>query len=95
MAIVGLCARNEALELDRAGALVRGYQRMRKLEDSEKDSLKNLAVCAAAATSTWRLWKYRIESPSNEMANEHLKMVRLAEWIKKVKPGFFQAEVFG
>ena len=81
MAIVGSCHPEGAIDLGGAGALVGGYQEVRELERREVDALQVGTEWAAVTTSCWRYWKFRIETPSQEKADRHSKMSRIADRI--------------
>ena len=95
MGMVGLCSKNSALELDKARALVEGYQTVRELEESEKESLQYFAEYAATAVSGWRFWKYHFDTPSPVLADSHLWMKHLAEEIRGIPKTEFIKAIFG
>jgi homoserine kinase type II len=94
MGILGLCAEGLTVSLDRARALVTGYQQVRMLEEREKETLQLFVEYAAIATSYWRFWKYHIHSPIPEKADKHWQMVRLAEGVSAIPEASFLAAVF-
>jgi len=79
MAIVGLCTEETEIVIEKAKALVKGYQEIRLLEELEIDCLQIFIEWAAVLTSTWRFWKYNINMPDIENASKHLQMVNIAE----------------
>ncbi len=94
MGVVGLCKEGDTLSLDKAGALVAGYQRARKLERREKRALQLFVEYAATATSYWRFWKYHLQTPLPKKAGKHWQMVRRAERIRSIPSTKFMAAVF-
>lgn len=94
MAIVGLCMEDTRVRLDKVQAFVHGYQQSRKLEEREKESLQIFAEYAAIATSSWRYWKYNIDTPIAEKAKKHWQMVRIANEISVFSKEVFFETVF-
>ncbi len=92
--IVGLCAEGSAIALDKARALVQGYQSVRMLEKREKEALQGFVDYAATATSSWRFWKYNIDTPIAEKANKHCEMVRLADAVSAIPKARFLEAIF-
>ena len=95
MGILGLCAENTTVMLEKARALVKGYQQIRMLEKREKDTLLLLVEYAAIATSCWRFWKYHIHTPLVAKADEHRQMMHLAEDVATIPKARFGEVVFG
>ena len=92
MAILGLCTEEDTIALEKARALVAGYQQIRRLEESEKETLQLFVEYAAIATSYWRFWKYHIDKPMAEKADKHRQMMRLAKGVNAIpKTRFLQA----
>jgi len=94
MGIVGLCIRESVVALDKVRALVAGYQRIRQLEEKEKETLQLFSEYAAAIVSCWRYWKYNIDTPIAKKARKHWPMVRIAEKISDIPPARFLEAVF-
>jgi homoserine kinase type II len=94
MALVGLCREGPTIALEKARALVSGYQQVRKLAETEKDALQLFAEYAAAGTAYWRFWRYQVHTPSLERADRHKEMVRLAKEIAAIPAARFRGEVF-
>jgi homoserine kinase type II len=89
MGIVGLCSSESVLALDKVRALVAGYQRIRQLEEKEKETLQLFSEYAATLVSCWRYWKYNIDTPIAKKASKYLPMVRIAERIGDIPPASF------
>jgi homoserine kinase type II len=94
MAILGLCAQGTTFALNKARALLTGYQQVRQLEAAEKATLQLFVEYAAIATSFWRFWKFRIHLPTEEKADHYMTMVNLAEAVRNIPEAEFQAAVF-
>jgi homoserine kinase type II len=94
MGIVGLCIRESVVALDKVRALVAGYQRIRQLEEKEKETLQLFSEYAAAIVSCWRYWKYNVDTPIAKKARTHLPMLRLAERISDIPPTRFLDAIF-
>ncbi|MCP4536864.1 MAG: homoserine kinase [Chloroflexi bacterium] len=95
MAIIGLCGEESTITLDKARALVHGYQQVRILEKREKETLQLLTEYAATAVSCWRFWKYYIYAVITENADKHQQMMRLAKEIGDIPRARFLDAVFG
>jgi homoserine kinase type II len=94
MGIVGLCRKGPAVVLEKARALVKGYEQIRVLEEGEKRALQLFVEYAAAAVSCWRYWKYHVDAPRVEKADKHLQMVRAAEGVRGIPKARFLEAVF-
>jgi homoserine kinase type II len=93
MGILGLCSEGTIVSLDKARALVTGYQQVRTLKESEKETLQLFVEYAAIATSYWRFWKYHIHSPTLEKADKHWQMAQIAEGVNAIPKTRFMAIV--
>lgn len=94
MGVLGLCVESTTVTLDKAHALVNGYQQVRKLEQTEKETLQLFVQYAAAATSCWRFWKYHIDTPCADNANKHWQMMQIAKDISNISKTEFLEAVF-
>ncbi len=95
MGIVGMCGVGTGVVLEKARALVSGYEQVRELEAREKRALQMFVEYAAATVSCWRYWKYHIDEPREENADKHRQMVQVAEEIMCVPKAKFSEVVFG
>jgi homoserine kinase type II len=95
MGIVGLCRVGGRAILEKARALVQGYEQVRVLEDKEKRVLQMCVAYAAATVSCWRYWKYHIAEPDETRAAKYRQMVQVAKRIQGIPQGEFSAVVFG
>ncbi|NQZ06937.1 MAG: homoserine kinase [Algicola sp.] len=94
MAILGTCVNDITVDLDKARALVNGYQQVRPLASVEKESLQLFVRYAAVATSYWRFNKYNIEEPSEDKAAHHWQMVQIAKGVSDISKNQFFDAVF-
>lgn len=95
MAIVGICTEDSKIDISKSNALVNGYQTVRPLEEIDKESLKIFIEWAAILTSTWRFWKYNIDTPGTESSNRYVQMVDIAKNTNSISnTGFYEA-MFG
>lgn len=94
MGILGLCQLDGKIDLGRACHVLNGYQQIRTLEESEKQSIQFFIEYAAAATSCWRFWKYNIHSPSPHLKNKHVEMMQVAQQITNLSKSSFQKTLF-
>lgn len=79
MGIVGMCVEQTSVNMNKVHALVTGYQQVRVLEEREMDILQLFVEYAAIATSSWRYWKYNIDTPIPEKADCHWQMANIAK----------------
>ena len=92
MGILGTCVNDIMVDLDKARALVSGYEEVRPLTKIEKESLQLFVRYAAVATSYWRFNKYNIEEPNKDRASHHLQMMQIAKVVGEIsKTHFFDA----
>jgi len=94
MAAVGLCSNNSKVSLTKVRSLVNGYQIIRELEEQEKKVLQLFVEYAAIATSSWRFWKYNIETPIAEKSDIHYEMVNIAKDVRGIQEAEFIRAVF-
>lgn len=94
MAIVGSCAEGTTVDLDKARALVNGYQQVRQLEQMEKETLQLFVQYSATATSYWRFWKYNIDAPSVANEKKHWEMVKISNWVSDLSKVTFSKMLF-
>lgn len=94
MGILGCCIKSNTIDLDKARAFVRGYQRERPLADQEKENLQLFIQYAAVALSYWRFNKYNIKEPNESVASQHWEMVEVAKNISEVSDMHFLNSIF-
>jgi Ser/Thr protein kinase RdoA (MazF antagonist) len=90
MALVGLCSPRGAPDKDAAQALLRGYDSARSRSPAERAALGAEYRRAALACGLWRLWQYRVNSPSEERCDAHRAMLDLADRIEGLPGDYFQ-----
>jgi homoserine kinase type II len=95
MGILGLCVNGTILNIEKARVLIEGYQRIRILEEKERVSLQLFVEYAAIATSSWRFWKYHIDTPTPEKADMHRQMVQIVNKVNSIPKVDFLGAVFG
>lgn len=94
MAAVGLCTEDTQLRLTKVHSLVEGYQNIRVLEVKEKEVLQLFVEYAAISTSSWRFWKYNIDTPISEKSGKHYEMVDIAKNAGGIPKAKFTNTVF-
>ena len=94
MGVVGLCREGLGIELPKVRSLVKGYQQIRALEDKEKEALQLFIEYAAIATSSWRFWKYNIDTPITSLSEKHWEMVKISKAARTIPKGEFMTAVF-
>ena len=95
MALLGLCENNLKIDLKKARSFLKGYQKIRKLEAQEKESLKLFVEYAAIATSSWRFWKYNIDTLIAEKAETHMELAEIANNVNAIPNRIFMDRIFG
>ena len=92
MGIVGSCTEGSRIDLNKARSLVMGYQQVKVLEKQEMENLQLFVEYAAIATSSYRFWKFNIDTPIAEKADCHWEMVSIAKGVNAIpKAKFFDA----
>ena len=94
MGIVGLCANDINVSLSKARSLLKGYQHVRLLDESEQEALQLFVEYAATATSFWRYWKYNFHTPVAEKGTTHWQMVRMADKLAAISKTKFREAIF-
>jgi homoserine kinase type II len=94
MAVVGLCTEKSKIDLSKVRSLVKGYQEIRMLENDERETLQMFIAYAATATSSWRFWKYNIDTPIAELTEKHWEMVKISKVARAIPNKKFMDAVF-
>jgi len=94
MAIAGACRDRQGISFEKAGRLIRGYEKETTLQSIERESLKAFAVYAAVATSFWRFRQYHLLRPEPQFYDQHVEMQTLADTISEYPDSSF-TELFG
>ena len=94
MGIVGLCGVRTGVVLEKARALVSGYEQARELDAREKRALQIFVEYSASTVSCCRYWIYHIDEPREENADKHRQMAQVAEEIRCVPKAKFSEVVF-
>ncbi len=75
MAFVGFGWHDGVPMSERWGALMTGYESVRPLKESEKESLPALHRYATLSIAAWRYWKHVMSEPDTELSERYLEMV--------------------
>ena len=94
MAVVGFCTEGSKIILPNVRSLVKGYQTIRMLEGAEKEILLLFVEYAAIATSSWRFWKYNIDTPIAELLKKHWEMVNISKAASAIPGEKFYNTIF-
>jgi len=94
MVIVGACRDRQGICFEKARRFIRGYDNNVTLQSVERETLKALAVYAAAATSFWRFRQYHVRRPEPQFYDKHVEMQTLADTISEYPNSSF-TELFG
>ena len=94
MAVVGLCTEGSKIILPNVRSLVKGYHTIRMLEGAEKEILQLFVEYAAIATSSWRFWKYNIDTPIAELSQKYWEMVNISKAASAIPDEKFMNVVF-
>lgn len=94
MSAIGCCSSGGSFSLERAAALVKGYQSVRQLEPDERRSLQAHAAYAAAATAFWRYRQYHVRNPEPGMENHYQAMAALTDQVSAIDPERFVRLIF-
>ncbi|MCK5222230.1 MAG: hypothetical protein KAR14_11670, partial [Candidatus Aminicenantes bacterium] len=80
--------------LPKVRALVKGYQMIRMLENAEREILQLFVEYAALATSSWRFWKYNIDTPITELSQRYIEMANIAKAAGAISNEKFMKEIY-
>lgn len=94
MAVVGMCIEGSEIILPKVRALVRGYQMIRMLENAEREILQLFVEYAALATSSWRFWKYNIDTPITELSQRYIEMANISKAAGAISNEKFMKEIY-
>lgn len=94
MTIVGICTDGKNILFRKVRAFLNGYQKVRLLEEIEKDSLQLCIEWASILTSTWRFWKYNIDMPDADKSEKYKQMVYIAKNANAIPKEEFKMAVF-
>ncbi len=94
MGILGMCTNDKTILLEKARALIKGYQQGNPLKDREIDSLKLFVEYATICMSYWRFWMYNIHTPIKEKKHKHRDLMNLAQNINSIPKATFKDAVF-
>ncbi len=75
MAFVGFGWHDGVPMSERWDALLTGYESVRPLKESEKESLPALHRYATLSIAAWRYWKHVMSEPDTELSERYLEMV--------------------
>ena len=75
MAFVGFGWHDGVPMSERWDALLTGYESVRPLKESEKESLPALHRYATLSIAAWRYWKHVMREPDKELSERYLEMV--------------------
>ncbi|MEE9371503.1 MAG: homoserine kinase [Saprospiraceae bacterium] len=89
MTIVGLCAKNEKIDLQKAGNFFEGYQQVNKLLDIEISKLKIFTMYAAMSISCWRYKQFNFIQPDSTLFTHYLEMKNIADHIMSLPEDCF------
>ncbi len=93
MSAAGCCSKDGTLDMNLTAALVRGYQRERKLTPDECRALPYFIIYAATCTSFWRYRQFNVVRPDPEMSKHYQQMSRLADFVENIDDSLF-SELF-
>jgi len=94
MAVVGLCTEGSKIILPNIRSLVKGYHTIRMLERAEKEILQLFVEYAAIMTSSWRYWKYNIDTPIAKLSQRYWEMVNISKAASAIPDKKFLNVVF-
>lgn len=94
MAIVGIFADYDFVDLGKAQILISAYQEVRELTRSEKIQLRLYCVYGAVATAFWRFRQYHIRHPTPKNFEKHEQMVKIADSLTKISIREFSDAVY-
>ena len=87
--IVGVCQDRNGISFEKAGQLIRGYQKEITLQSIERETLKVFAVYAAVAGSFWHFRQHHLRRPDARLHDKHVQMQALADTISNYPDSHF------
>jgi homoserine kinase type II len=90
MMIVGTCCDGTELSLEKAKALLTGYQKHIKLADSEINALQAFTAYGAAATAFWRHQNFNYVNIDEEMQDHYKAMQNIAVEVMSIPSNEFK-----
>lgn len=94
MAITGLLAINNIVDMSYPKALIKGYRKVKSLKPIEKKALNLFCIYAAVVTSIWRFRQSYIRHPSPEKSTHHQQMVDIADKLYQMGNSKFMSNLF-
>jgi len=79
MAIIGTCADNETINLNKAQHLLKGYQQQITLLDNEKEALQAFTIYAGTCMTFWRHRQFNYIKPNPKLVNHYLGLKVLVD----------------
>ena len=86
MTIIGICAEESIINLEKAGYILKGYKQEIDLLDKEIDALQAFTVYAGAAMTFWRHINFNYTKPDPKLSDHYLGLKILTDYIEK-QPG--------
>ncbi len=79
MTIIGTCAEDITINLEKAGHLLEGYQNVIQLSDVEINSLRAFTVYAGASMTFWRHMNFNYVKPDPKLFNHYSELKKLTD----------------
>jgi homoserine kinase type II len=83
MTIIGICAEDITINFEKVSALLKAYQRERKLLDIEINALQAFTVYAGSAMTFWRHSHFNYTKPDPNFFNHYKALQTLTDFIKQ------------
>ena len=93
MTIIGTCQDGEAINLEKANCLLKGYQEELPLKQAEINALQPFAIYAATAMTYWRHVNFNLVMPDPKMANHYLGLKVLADHLRSLPEEYFLNQI--
>ena len=94
VAIIAACIERENVSVEKIRALVDGYQKIRPLEQEERNALKDFVEYAAVAVSFWRFRQYNVLKMRLARRRSYEEMVKIADNVHSLPQIKFMSAVF-
>lgn len=79
IAIIGTCAEEETINLNKASHLLQGYQQFIQLLNVEKEALRAFTIYAGTCMTFWRHQQFNYVKPDPNFANHYLGLKVLVD----------------
>jgi homoserine kinase type II len=93
MTIIGTCAEEKSINLEKVRYLIKGYRQEIKLLDIEIKALQAFTVYAGASMTFWRHYNFNYFKPDPSLSNHYLGLKVLTDYIGEQTAAYFLKQI--